>query len=47
MKKLIALMLAGTILIISCAHQDNLSEEDKEKYRRSKKTYDAGQRGGP
>ena len=47
MKNLIALILAGTILIVSCAHQNNLSEEEKEKYRRSKRTYDAGQRGGP
>ena len=43
MKKLISLFLAGTLLLLSCAHQENLSEEEKEKYRRARMRYDAGQ----
>jgi hypothetical protein len=43
MKKLISLFLAGTLLLLSCVHQENLSEEEKEKYRNSKMRYDAGQ----
>lgn len=46
MKKIFALMLAGMIFIVSCAHQDNLTEEEKQKYRDAKRRYDAGQRGG-
>jgi hypothetical protein len=29
--------------LLSCVHQENLSEEEKEKYRNSKMRYDAGQ----
>ena len=47
MKKLIALLLAGVVIILSCAHQKDLSEEEKAKYRRTREVYDAGQRGGP
>jgi len=47
MKKIIALILAGMFFLLSCAHQDNLSDEEKEKYRRARQRYDAGQRGGP
>jgi len=47
MKKIIALILAGMFFLLSCAHQDNLSDEEKEKYRKARQRYDAGQRGGP
>ena len=47
MKKIIALILAGMFFLISCAHQDNLSDEEKEKFRKARQRYDAGQRGGP
>jgi hypothetical protein len=47
MKKLIALALAGIFILLSCAHQKELSEEEKEKYRKARRTYEAGQRGGP
>ena len=47
MKKIIALALAGILLFMSCAHQKELTPEEKEEYRRSNATYRAGQRGGP
>ena len=47
MKKLIASLIAGIIFLLSCAHQGDLTEEEKEKYRRARQRYDAGQRGGP
>jgi len=43
MKHLIALILAGTLLLLGCANQQNLTEEEKEAYRKSKRIYDAGQ----
>jgi hypothetical protein len=46
MKKLITLIVAS-LLFLSCAHIDNLSEEEKEAYRKAKQRYDWGQRGGP
>jgi len=46
MKKILALVMAGFFLFLSCAHQKDLSEEEKEKYRNAKQRYDAGQRGG-
>ena len=46
MKKIIPLILAGMFFLLSCAHQDNLTEEEKDKYRDAKRRYDAGQRGG-
>ena len=46
MKKIIALILAGMFFLLSCAHQDNLSDEEKEKFRNARQRYDAGQRGG-
>jgi len=45
MKKIIALILAGMFLVLSCAHQDNLSDEEKEKYRKARQRYNAGQAG--
>jgi hypothetical protein len=47
MKKLIAFLLAGTLFLLGCAHQQNQTEEEKEAYRKAKMRYDAGQRGGP
>jgi len=39
MKKLIALLIAGITLILSCAQNQNLTEEEKEKYRRAWQNY--------
>ena len=47
MKKLMALLLAGTLFLIGCAHQQNLTKEEKEAYRKANMRYEAGQRGGP
>ena len=47
MKKMIALMVAGIVFFLSCAHWEDLTEEEKEKYRRARQRYEAGQRGGP
>ena len=44
MKKSIALVVAGIMLFLSCAHQKNLTEEEKEKYRRARQRYEAGQK---
>ncbi|UCH21710.1 MAG: hypothetical protein JSU83_00090 [Deltaproteobacteria bacterium] len=46
MKKIIVLILTA-LFLFSCAHQQELTEEEKEAYRRGKARYDAGQRGGP
>jgi len=42
MKKIFILILAG-LLFLSCAHQDNLTEEEREKYRRAYQRYRSGQ----
>ena len=47
MKKLIALIIVAVVLLSSCAHQQDLSEDDQSKYRKARQRYDAGQRGGP
>jgi len=47
MKKIIALIIVGVVLLGSCAHQQDLSEDDKSKYRKARQRYDAGQKGGP
>ncbi|UCF90687.1 MAG: hypothetical protein JSW39_20720 [Desulfobacterales bacterium] len=46
MKKIIVLILAS-LFFLSCAHGDNLSEEEKEAYRKARQRYEWGQRGGP
>jgi len=46
MKKIIILILAS-LFFWGCAHSDNLTEEEREKYRKAKQRYDWGQRGGP
>jgi hypothetical protein len=33
MKKLIALIMAGSFFLLSCSYNQNLSEEEKQKYR--------------
>jgi hypothetical protein len=33
MKKLLALIMAGLFFLLSCASSQNLSEEDKQKYK--------------
>ena len=43
MKRVIILILAS-LLFLNCAHQDNMTEEEREKYRRSNQQYKAGQR---
>ena len=47
MKKIIALIIVGMVLMVSCAHQQDLSKDDMSKYRKAKQRYDAGQKGGP
>lgn len=47
MKKLVTLLITGIFFLLACAHQQNLTEEEKEAYRKAKQRYDAGQRGGP
>jgi len=47
MKKITALILAVMFVLLSCTHQENLSGDEKEKYWKAKRQYDAGQRGGP
>lgn len=42
MKKIIILILASQ-LFLSCAHQDNLTDEEREKYRRAYQRYRFGQ----
>jgi PBP1b-binding outer membrane lipoprotein LpoB len=46
MKKIIVLILTA-LFLLSCAHQQDLTEEEKEAYRRERARYEAGQRGGP
>ena len=36
-------MLAGVLLTLGCVNQQNLTEEEKEEYRRARRIYDAGQ----
>ena len=47
MNKLIIVILATALFLLNCAHQKNLSEEEKEAYRRARQHYDWGQRSGP
>jgi hypothetical protein len=43
MKKIFILVLT-CLLFLSCAHQNNLTEEDREKYRKANERYHKGQR---
>jgi len=45
MNKIITLIIAGVVLILSCAHQKDLSEEEKAEYRRAREVYFQGQNG--
>ena len=45
MKPIFALIIAAAIFLLSCAHNENLTEEERQKYRNAKRQYDAGQRG--
>jgi len=47
MKKIIGFILIAVFLLLSCAHQQDLTEQEKEAYRRERTRYEAGQRGGP
>jgi len=47
MKKLIAFLLAGTLLLLSCAHHKDLTEEEREEYRKSREIYYQMERDGP
>ena len=42
MKKSVILILVN-LLFLSCTHQDNLTEEERAKYRRAQQRYNAGQ----
>jgi PBP1b-binding outer membrane lipoprotein LpoB len=44
MKKYIAFLLAGVLFLAGCLSSKNLSEEEKEKYRKARIRYEAGQR---
>jgi PBP1b-binding outer membrane lipoprotein LpoB len=46
MKKIIMLIMSA-LIFLSCAQNQNLTDEEREKWRRAKQRYDAGQRGGP
>lgn len=43
MKKCIVLLMAGILFLLSCSHSRNLTEEEREKYRKSNMRYKAGQ----
>lgn len=45
MNKIIVLIIAGMMLILSCAHQKDLSEEERAEYRRAREIYYQGQNG--
>jgi len=45
MKKLIAIITIGVMLLLGCVHQSELSEEEKRKYGRARQIYNAGQDG--
>ena len=47
MKKPILTILAAVLFLLNCAHQENLSEEEKDAYRKSRQRYEWGQRSGP
>jgi len=47
MKKLIAFLLAGTLLLLSCAHHKDLTDDEREEYRKSREIYYQMQGGGP
>ena len=47
MKKLIAFLLAGTLLLLSCAHHKDLTDDEREEYRKSREIYYRTQGGGP
>ena len=41
MKKLMTILVAGVLFLLGCANQQNLTEEEKEAYRKGKMSYDA------
>ncbi|MBW2411874.1 MAG: hypothetical protein JRF72_18930 [Deltaproteobacteria bacterium] len=45
MKKTIVLIMSALLFFLSCAHNQPMTEEEKEKWRRSKMRYQAGQAG--
>ncbi len=47
MKKIIVLIMSALIFMLSCAQNQPMTEEEREKWRRSRLRYEAGQRGGP
>jgi hypothetical protein len=47
LKNSIALLITTFMLFLSCAHQQDLTPEEKEKYRKARIRYEQGQRGGP
>ena len=47
MKNLIVYILALTLLLLSCVHHKDLTEEEREEYRKSRDFYYRMQGGGP
>ena len=45
--KKIIMFIISALIFLSCAQNQNLSEEERDKWRRAKQRYDAGQKGGP
>ena len=45
MRKIIMLIMSALIFIMSCAHNEPMTEEEREKWRKSKMRYRAGQAG--
>ncbi len=45
MKKIILLIMSALIFCLSCAHNEPTTEEEREKWRRSKMRYQSGQAG--
>ena len=46
-KRIIMLIMSALIFMMSCAQNQPMTQEEREKWRRSKLRYEAGQRGGP
>ena len=40
-------LILGLLIFSGCAHWEDLTEEEKEAYRKARISYEAGQRGGP
>ena len=45
MKKIIVLIMSALIFMLSCAQNQPMTEEEREKWRRARMRYNAGQAG--